>query len=73
MCGRSLRRIGQGVLETKRLHTDRQTDRQTDRHVQTNMSSLLRKQSCHNLLCNSTKCVSVHTDECLNMFYNDIG
>jgi len=40
MCGSSLRKVGQGVLELL-IRNEKITDGQTDRHVQSNMPSLL--------------------------------
>jgi len=40
MCGPSLRKVGQGVLELL-IRNEKITDGQTDRHVQSNMPSLL--------------------------------
>jgi len=45
MCGQSLRKVGQGVLELlirNEKVTDGSTDLPTDQHVQSNMPSLLR-------------------------------
>ena len=49
MCRHSLRNVGQGVLELligNDKVTNRLTDQPTNRHVQSNMSSLLRRRAC---------------------------
>ena len=42
MCGPSLRKVGQGVLELL-IRNEKVTDRQTDWHMQINMPSLIRR------------------------------